>query len=400
MFVYIEECSAGKECKNTRKDKFCEKGAAKRCGKKLFEKKCYKTCSGCTPDEEQEPQNEQQVTPEGTPTCPPPDVYVDENGGFKQDDMSCKCTDNGVMSCLGPALYVTRAPTIEEFLNKEGVSKVQDALDAYCKDTVQYEHKSCNGAIHARKGLDKIGSGPIWRCYKNLKEIGICDDCCVGDDGKPGPLCVLPDPRRGKYCSRDEEIKAQIAILVPNFEPEPVLDIRTFINLSNVQNMLDAYCKDTVQNEDKSCKGAVHARKGLDKKGSGPIWRCYKNLINSLCKDCCVNDDGKPYICAEPDPKGRKYCSRDADIKAQIALAVKTVHAPNCPMMKNQNLFSYDSVLSQKTDTKEECADLCRPLDNAVAWKWHDATLGQYAFSCSCLGSFERKMTTDGVWSE
>merc|ERR1712002_62676 len=73
---------------------------------------------------------------------------------------------------------------------------------------------------------------------------------------------------------------------------------------------------------------------------------------------------------------------------------------PACEMIENQNLYSHDGVLSQETETKEECGDLCRALDTAVAWKWHDENVSGYENKCVCLGSFDHKMTTTGVWSE
>jgi len=167
----------------------------------------------------------------------------------------------------------------------------------------------------------------------------------------------------------------------------------------NIQTALDAYCKDTVQNENKNCVGALYARKGLDESGSGPVWRCYYNLLDASGINC-VDDNGEDAECQAPNPADGLYCSRDADLTAQISIAIKAAHTPNCPLMKNQNLYSYDSVLDQKTDTAEECADLCRPLNNAVAWKWHDKTLGQYAFSCACLGSYTQKVDQSGVYSE
>jgi len=166
-----------------------------------------------------------------------------------------------------------------------------------------------------------------------------------------------------------------------------------------VQQSLDTYCRDTVQNEHKDCVGAVHARKGKDKKGKGPAWRCYHNL-KSTSGDYCIGDDGEAAECEEPNPAKGMYCSRDVAIKAMLAETHQAAHENTCPIRTNQNLYSNDAVVSQKTDTKEECAELCRPNHKAVAWKWHDETVTGYAKSCGCLGSYDHKMATNGVYSE
>merc|ERR1712002_824857 len=140
------------------------------------------------------------------------------------------------------------------------------------------------------------GSGPIWRCYLNLlDDVG---DYCVDDNGE-ATACEAPDPADGHYCSRDAELTALIS---------PRIN----------QAALDAYCQDTVQNEHEDCVGRIYARKGLDVSGSGPIWRCYLNLLDDV-GDYCVDDNGEATACEAPDPADGHYCSRDAELTALIS---------------------------------------------------------------------------------
>jgi len=87
---------------------------------------------------------------------------------------------------------------------------MQDELDKYCNNIVQFVHKDCEGNIFARFGTDKNGGKLKWRCYRSVKE-GKMAKACVDDRGEMIE-CQEPDPSSGKYCTRDSEIRGKIAM--------------------------------------------------------------------------------------------------------------------------------------------------------------------------------------------
>merc|ERR1712061_304334 len=141
--------------------------------------------------------------------------------------------------------------------------------------------------------------------WSDWRDFGACNATCGPAIKKRERNCTAPVPRGGGApCSGPSEETEECVL--PECEP-------------SLQEKLDKYCKDVVQNSHKNCKGNVYARYGTDTKGGQKMWRCYGTVKEDKMADACIDKSSKNQIdakqCKEPNPAGGKYCTWNWELR-------------------------------------------------------------------------------------